>query len=197
MIGNSTTDILIYNPGNSNIAQVVVAAFSNAQVTQASSGGEVTAAFDPNGTRTATRYAVGLIIPADLDDGLRSGTRPQLQLYLDGKTVNAKTEALIQAAIANYVRAITSPQPLIDLTTTVVNPSPKTNAAVELAELYAPLALLVSLVVGTTFMPQLLIEEKEKKTLRMLMVTPASFEDVLFGKLLVVLVYQLVLTAVR
>jgi ABC-2 type transport system permease protein len=44
--------------------------------------------------------------------------------------------------------------------------------------------------------PQLLIEEKEKKTLRMLMVTPASFEDILLGKLLVVLVYQFVLTGV-
>jgi ABC-2 type transport system permease protein len=50
--------------------------------------------------------------------------------------------------------------------------------------------------VGTTFVPQLLIEEKEKKTLRMLMVTPASFEDILLGKLLVVLVYQLILTCV-
>lgn len=52
------------------------------------------------------------------------------------------------------------------------------------------------MVIGTTFIPQLLIEEKEKKTLRMLMVTPASFEDVLIGKMIVVLVYQLILTAV-
>jgi ABC-2 type transport system permease protein len=78
----------------------------------------------------------------------------------------------------------------------VINPSSNTSAAVELQGLYVPLALLLSLVVGTAFVPQLLIEEKEKKTLRMLMVTLASFEDVLLGKLLVVLVYQLVLTGI-
>jgi ABC-2 type transport system permease protein len=54
--------------------------------------------------------------------------------------------------------------------------------------------MLLSLAVGTTFVPQLLIEEREKETLRMLMVSPASFEDVLLGKLLVALVYQLALT---
>ena len=110
--------------------------------------------------------------------------------------MRAQTEAVIQAAIANYGRALVSPPPPVALTTTVINPSRNRNARVELAKVYAPLALLVSLIVGMAFMPQLLIEEKEKKTLRMLMVTPASFEDVLFAKLLVVLAYQLVLTAV-
>ncbi|MGD0611862.1 MAG: ABC transporter permease [Anaerolineales bacterium] len=196
IIGNSSTDILVYNPGNSDIAQVVVAAFPNSRVTQSGSAGDVTAAFGASGTPATTRYSVGLIVPADFDDSLSSGSRPKLQLYLDGNTVNAQTEALIQAAIANYSRTIVSPQPPVDLTTTVINPSPKINAGVALAKVYVPLALLVSLIVGTTFMPQLLIEGKEKKTLRMLMVTPVSFEDVLIGKLLVVLFYQLVLTAV-
>jgi ABC-2 type transport system permease protein len=196
MIGKSATDVIIYNPGNSSVAQVAVAAFPNSQVTQAGSAGEVTAAFGAAGTPTAANYAVGLVVPVDFDARLGTGAQPQLQLYLDGKTVNAQTQALIQAAIVNYCRAIASPQPPVDLTTTVVNPSRRTNPGAEVAKVYVPLALLVSLVVGTTFMPQLLIEEKEKKTLRMLMVTPASFEDVLFGKLLVVLVYQLILTGV-
>ncbi|HEV8190451.1 MAG TPA: ABC transporter permease, partial [Ktedonobacterales bacterium] len=42
----------------------------------------------------------------------------------------------------------------------------------------------------------LLIEEKEKKTLRMLMVSSASWADIIAGKLLVGLGYQLVLAAV-
>jgi ABC-2 type transport system permease protein len=196
MLGNATTDILVCNPGNSNVAQVVAASFSDSQLAQAGSATEVTAAFDPNGAQVTTKYAVGLIVPKDFDNSLRTGTHPQLQLYLDGKTVSAQTQALIQASIINFSRTLASPQVPVDLTTNVVNPSPQTNAGAELAKVYAPLALLVSLVIGTGFMPQLLIEEKEKRTLRMLMVTPASFEDVLFGKLLVVLVYQLVLTAV-
>jgi ABC-2 type transport system permease protein len=61
---------------------------------------------------------------------------------------------------------------------------------------YLPLALLASLMVGITFIPLLLLEEKEKKTLRMLLVTPASVADILVGKLLVVLVFQLAITSV-
>jgi ABC-2 type transport system permease protein len=196
VIGNRTTEVLVYNPGSSNIAQVAMAALPSPEVTQASSAEEVTAAFSPNGAHKATRYAVGLVVPADFDNSVRAGTHPQLQLYLNGNTVNAQTEALIQAAITNYGRALANQQPPVDLTTTVINPPSNTNAEMELRGVYAPLALLLSLIVGTTFVPQLLIEEKEKKTLRMLMVTPASFEDILLGKLLVVLVYQLILTVV-
>jgi ABC-2 type transport system permease protein len=127
---------------------------------------------------------------------LRAGSRPQLQLYFDGKSINAQTQMLIQAAITSYSRNITNPQPPVEITTTVVNTSPTRSRSVELSKVYIPLALLVSLVIGTTFMPQLLIEEKEKKTLRMLMVTPTSFEDILIGKLIVVLAYQLILTGV-
>jgi ABC-2 type transport system permease protein len=42
----------------------------------------------------------------------------------------------------------------------------------------------------------MLLEEKERKTLYMLLVTPASFVDILVGKLLVVLVFQLTMTSV-
>jgi ABC-2 type transport system permease protein len=46
--------------------------------------------------------------------------------------------------------------------------------------------LLLSLTVGTTFIPLLLLEEKEK---------PASFDDILAVKLLMVLVFQLAMTS--
>lgn len=54
----------------------------------------------------------------------------------------------------------------------------------------------LSLTVRTIFIPTLLLKEKEKKTLRMLLITPASFVDILVGKLLVVLVFQLAITSV-
>jgi ABC-2 type transport system permease protein len=156
----------------------------------------VTAAFGPAGAKRSSQYALGLIVPPDFEATLRSGAHSQLQLYLDGSKVNASTEALIQAAIDNYGRTLANPQPPIDLVTTVINPASTAGAGVQLRQIYVSLALLVSLIIGTSFVPQLLIEEKEKKTLRMLMVTPASFQDVLLGKLLVVLVYQLILTSV-
>jgi ABC-2 type transport system permease protein len=58
---------------------------------------------------------------------------------------------------------------------------------------YTLLSLTTCLVVGTSVMPNLLVEEKETKTLRMLLVSPASLADVVAGKLLVGLVYQVLL----
>jgi len=58
---------------------------------------------------------------------------------------------------------------------------------------YGVTALLASFLVGTSLVPGLLAEEKEKKTLRMLMVSPASFSDFVAAKLLVGLAYQLLL----
>lgn len=61
---------------------------------------------------------------------------------------------------------------------------------------YALLSLTTCLVVGASLMPNLLVEEKETRTLRMLLVSPASLADVVAGKLLVGLVYQLLLSLV-
>ncbi len=65
-----------------------------------------------------------------------------------------------------------------------------------MAGLYALTALLSSFFIGMAVAPGLIIEEKEKKTLHMLMVSPASWADVIAAKLLVALGYQLVLAFV-
>ncbi len=50
--------------------------------------------------------------------------------------------------------------------------------------------------VGITIIPLLLLEEKEKKTLRMLLVTPCSFVDILVGNPMVALVFQLATSSI-
>jgi ABC-2 type transport system permease protein len=195
VVGSTTTNILVYNPGNSKVDQVV-SAFQNTQVTPAGSGAEVSSAFSAVLPKGATHYAAGLVVPPGFDASLAAGQRPQLQLFFDGKAINPQTQVLVEAAIINYCRSIASPTPPVDLVTSVVNKPANTNSGAALSKFYASLILLVSLMVGITFMPQLLIEEKEKKTLRMLMVSPASFADMLFGKLIIVLIYQFILTGV-
>jgi ABC-2 type transport system permease protein len=179
LIGGGGTNLLIYNPGNSSPAQVVVGAFRDSKVTQAGSAAEVEAAFGPDGTQKKSSYALGLILPANFDSSLRAGNRPALSLFLNGSTVNAQTEALLQTAIINYARAIANPQPPVTITTAVINPPSSTNTGALLAQVYTPLVLLLSLIVGTTFIPLLLLEG-----------------DILIGKLLIVLVFQLAITCV-
>ncbi len=196
LVGSSTTNVLVYNPGDSKVVQTALASLQNAKITKAASAEEVSTAFVPPAGSKSGPYAIGLIVPASFDSALASGAMPGIAVYLDDSTLNVQAQAAIQASIRNYALAVVHPQPPVNLVVTVINPSPSEDAGVILKGIYIPIVLLGSLVIGTTFIPQLLIEEKEKKTLRMLMVTPASFEDVLIGKMIVVLVYQLILTAV-
>jgi ABC-2 type transport system permease protein len=196
LVGNTSTNVLIYNPGGSNVAKVVTNAFQNLKVSEANTAAEVEAAFGPNGAKVKTMYAAGLIIPAGFDDSIRAGTTPPMTLFVNQTQVGLSIQTLVEAAIQNYGRMVAVPNPTINLLITVINPKPPSNAGVELGQIYSSLVLLLSLIIGTTFVPQLIIEEKERKTLRMLMITPASFEDVMLAKLIVVLVYQVALTSI-
>jgi ABC-2 type transport system permease protein len=200
VISGSATQILVYDPdyqaGNpAAIEQVVTGAFSNAQMTLAHSPQDVANAFGSNGAHVKSDYAVGLVVPANFEANLQAGEKPALQLYINGDDVGNQQNQLLQSAIANYSRAVVSPTP-ITLTTSTINPPASKNIGDALAGFYALTALLSSFFVGMAVAPGLIIEEKEKKTLRMLMVSPASWADVILAKLLVALVYQFLLALV-
>lgn len=196
LVGGHTTTILAYNPGQSHLVQVVSGGFDQTMVTEASSPAAVTAAFGPNGSTRDSAYDVGLIIPAHFDSALGAGSRLQVSLYVNGNNVNQQQALLLQAAITNYARQVASPQPPLQISTAMINPPPTANVGNLLGTYYGAVSLLLSFMVGIFLMPGLLIEEKEKKTLRMLMVTPISFTDVILGKLLTALIYQLILSGV-
>jgi ABC-2 type transport system permease protein len=200
LISGSATEILVYDPGyqpnqSTGVEQVLKAAFSNGHITRAASAQEVADAFGPNGTQKKSPYAMGLVVPANFEADLQAGKQPALQLYIDGDDISNQQSQLLQSAIANYSRAVVSPTP-ITLTTSTINPPASKGVADVLAGFYALTALLSSFFIGMAVAPGLIIEEKEKKTLRMLMVSPASWADVISAKLLVALVYQLVLSLV-
>ncbi len=200
LISGSVTEILVYDPGyqsgnQSGIEQVVAGAFSNVHITQASSVQEVADAFGTNGAQKKSSYAVGLVVPPNFETNLKAGDRPTLQLYINGDDIDNQQSQLLQSAIANYSRAVVSPAP-ITLTTSTINPPASKSIGEAVAGLYALTALLSSFFIGMAVVPGLIVEEKEKKTLRMLMVSPASWADVIAAKLLVALVYQLVLALV-
>lgn len=196
IFGSHKTEILVYNPGNSAVVQVVSGAFSNSQVVAASSPADVASAFGPDGSHKSSSYAVGLVVPANFDAALRQGGQPQMSLYVNGDDVDIQQRQLLQSAIADYARVVANPVPPASITTATINPPKPSTIGQDLGTFYLTAALVTSLLVGTSIVPGLLVEEKEKKTLRMLMVSPASFADVVMGKLLVGLGYQLLLSLV-
>ncbi|HLL79358.1 MAG TPA: ABC transporter permease, partial [Ktedonobacteraceae bacterium] len=93
-------------------------------------------------------------------------------------------------------RGIANPRPPATINQSTVNPPKPSTPFIDIEQVYAIGAMLASLMIGTSLVPGLLAEEKEKKTLRMLMVSPASFADVVLAKLLVGFGYQFVLALV-
>ncbi|MEO6891059.1 MAG: ABC transporter permease [Ktedonobacteraceae bacterium] len=190
------TNLLIYNPGNSAIEQVVSNAFTNVVITRASSPADVSAAFGVDGTHKGSIYTVGLVVPPNFDADLRAGSHPRLSIFMNGDDVSTQQSQLLQQALTDYARAVASPQAPVSIAAATINP-PKPNAFVTSGKgFFVMFVLLSSLMVGTSVVPGLLTEEKERKTVRMLMVSPASFGDIVMGKLIVGLVYQLILLAV-
>lgn len=191
----TTTALLVYNPGQSQLEQVVSGLFPNTKITIASSPQQVADAFAGSDTSEAAAYDAGLVIPAGFEASLKAGSRPQVSLYLNSTTESAGQEALVQAAISYYARTVITPTSPVSLVTSTIHPAPApTTPTVTLGGEYANLVVPISFAAGLALLPGLLIEEKEKKTLRMLMVSPASYTDVLIGKVVVVFVYQIALS---
>jgi ABC-2 type transport system permease protein len=195
VFSDRATKLLIYNPSDSAIEAVVTGAFSNTQIARASLPDDVATAFGVDGAHKSTEYAAGLVVPSDFEANLRGGGHPQVLLYVNGETVGVQQRQLLMQALAEYSRTIASPTPPAEISVSTINP-PKPSTMLDLSKFYATAALLASFMVGTSLMPGLVVEEKEKKTLRMLIVSAASWGDIVAGKLLVGLGYQLLLAAV-
>jgi len=197
VVGNSTvTTLLVYNPGQSGLQQVISQTFHPVQVTNANASADVSAAFAANESHRDTTYDVGLIIPLHFEQEIQAGGHPQVSLYLNANSISIEQSTLLQAAIANYARSIRQPQLPIDLVTTTINPTTQlnTNVGAFISIIYTGSSLMLSFIVSLTLLPGLLIEENERKTFRILLVAPASFQDIILSKALTTFCYQLVIS---
>lgn len=192
------TRVLIYDPDRTLINEVTKSLFSDAHIEYAHSADEVVAAFGTDGTRKDSPYSMGLIVPTDFETSIREEQHPQLILYTNGDHMAEPQRQAIERLLIDYAQMVANPQPAIGIEHTTINPPVEENRydLEALNSVYAGVILLISFYASLFLLPSLLIEEKEKKTIRTLMVSPASFTDIVLGKALVCLIYQLALTLI-
>jgi ABC-2 type transport system permease protein len=194
--GRGMAKVYIYDPDHSNLSQIVSSVFDKPEVVYAPSADGVTAAFGSDGTRKKTPYAMGLIVPPGFEESVRLGQHPQVTLYMDANQMSISQRLAVPGLLIDYAHVVTNPVPPIEVSQATLNPpadSPPFDAST-LNTVYPVVAMMFSLYTALFLAPTLLIEEKEKKTIRMLMLSPASFTDIVLGKSLVALGYQLLLT---
>ncbi len=131
----------------------------------------------------------GLLLAPGFDESVRAGERPLLPLYLSGESL-ASDRVLVSMTTLDMVRVVegrTSP-----VTVSLIGAGEGDEQS--LLQRLLPLVVLVALLVAGMFIPAFsLVEERERKTLDALLVTPAGLADVLVAKAVFGLILGLVI----
>jgi ABC-2 type transport system permease protein len=135
---------------------------------------------------------IGLIIPADFDQDVQAGEGVVLEGYYahwanaaDVGETTSFFEQELSAQIGSPVK--------INLEGNVIYPGPDADGQPFMISLSL---MVMMLTMGGFLVPLLMVEEKEKHTMEALLVSPASFSQVVLGKVIAGIFYCLTAAAV-
>jgi ABC-2 type transport system permease protein len=188
--GDLTLSVSVYDPGDSQL----VAQMEN------QSNVHIIKAVSPDQVRQMTdeRETIGgLVIPADFDRGVAAGDQPDLQVYVNDRA-GIGEQIAFQSLIQEKVWELVGQEvPARLIVTRLSNPTEENSPGLDPGSAFLVMLLVMALaIVGTFVVPMLLVEEKEKKTLLALQVSPAGASDVVAAKSLVGLFYALLMALI-
>jgi ABC-2 type transport system permease protein len=134
---------------------------------------------------TAIRKAVedgavdmGIIIPFGLDESIKNGEYVEIDAYIWGES-QAKNRTVLTITITNMIREIAGQESPVDINTIPLGDKEVIPWSVRVL----PLLMIFAVFLGGVFIPATsLIDEKIKKTMTALIVTPTSVIDVFIAK---------------
>ena len=120
----------------------------------------------------------GLVLPAGFDGALQAGRMPNAQFFFGGQSL-ASNRVVLGVTMVDLIREVAGAPAPIDVETVTVGE----GEAVPLVSRLLPLIVLMAVLIAGALTPATsLVEEKEKRTLTALLVTPTRLADVLLGK---------------
>jgi ABC-2 type transport system permease protein len=137
---------------------------------------------------------LGLVIPEAFDSSLKEGDQAQLGAYVWGESL-LKNRAAIATTLVVLVREMVGQEVPVEILTTSLGDGE--NIAWE--KRIFPFVVFMALILGGSMVPATsMVDEKQHRTLKALVITPTSYGDVLgakgiFGLLIALLVSILVL----
>lgn len=123
-------------------------------------------------------YDAGIILPADFDARLRTGEQPELQFLVSGQSL-ASNRLILAITTLDLVRDVADQTPPVEVVVTTVGD----EDYVPIGDRLLPLIVVYAVVIAGLFLPAAsLLDEREKRTLDAMLVSPTRMADVLLGK---------------
>ncbi len=128
----------------------------------------------------AERGAVdmGIVLPQDFDSSVTQGEEVEITAYIWGESL-AKNRTILGATISNLVRELAGQESPVE----VENITLGDKANIPWNDRLLPFVVLIAVFVGGLFLPATsVVDEKERKTLEALVITPTTIGDVFVAK---------------
>lgn len=121
---------------------------------------------------------VGVVLPEDFDRKVMSGERTRVASYVWGESL-IKNRAMAAAILAKEVRAMAGEDPPAE----IIAASLSQGDRMTWEERLFPLLVLIAVFMGGMMVPSAsLVDEKQKQTLKALLITPVSLTEVYLSK---------------
>jgi len=135
---------------------------------------------------------IGMVLPVDFDSSVTQGKEAELVTYIWGESL-AKNRTILGITIANLVRELTGQEAPVEIEAITLGD----KVSIPWSDRLLPLVVLMAVVLGGLTLPSAsVIDEKEKRTLEALVVTPASIGDIFIAKGLMGVILSLVMGVV-
>lgn len=120
----------------------------------------------------------GLVLPAGFDAAVATGTRLELEFYVSGASL-ASNRLVLAITTIDLVRGTSSSDPPVTVVVTPVGD----QDYVPVGDRLLPTMVFYAVMLAALFLPAAsLVDERERRTLDAVLVTPARMADVLVGK---------------
>ena len=120
----------------------------------------------------------GIVVPPGLDNSVLQGERTEIKAYIWGESL-AKSRAIIGVTIADLIRELAGQEAPVDIDTITLGD----EVSIPWSDRMLPLLVLMAVFIGGLMLPATSIaNEKDKRTLEALIVTPTSINDIFLSK---------------
>ena len=121
---------------------------------------------------------IGIVLPADFDNSVIQGEKTEITSYIWGESL-ARNRTILGVTIANLVRELAGQEAPVEIEAITLGD----ETSIPWNDRLLPLIVLMAVFLGGLLLPATsIVNEKEKKTLEALVITPTTIGDIFVAK---------------